>query len=832
MNTMSSENIQLDSCSDVNLGDISRQSDRSRVPLKELNNVVSIPSCSTSQNVSLDISSKSQDVSSTPQDDLQISRVPVVPRPAETEESVTSTMSTDINIPTASTDDSLGELKEALKSLESCSNVAFKSIEKRASSSKAMEKDKSNSTKDLMLLHANLKDYQKRGVQWMWSVYYNGCEGAILGDEMGLGKTVQLIAVLCKVIEEEVTEPNLIVCPLSVLNNWEAEFKKFAPQIQIIKYYGTKEERNVLKKKLLQPGVEVECTNSAPGPEKSKSSVKLRLPHIIVTTPQLIDNDYNFLKKQEWNCIVVDEGHSVKNSKTNLSKKLSSMKSIFKVLLTGTPLQNNLKELWSLLKFVQPSNTFEFDKFEKLVAGKLSSLTAENIDDVTEASVDPGVVDILDTLHNILKPFFLRRTKQDVDLNLPPKKTVVIDCPLVPGQKAMYTNILTRTLKLNMNQVDFSVESDWTENDTDLSLVNDTLNQNDESLSMSTSFSSSSDTSAENLSVVSGKRSRDCLDLDDSTPGQSRKRRKCTENVLKQQKTIADLENCPSSDEEGLEELYRSVNCNAEGTPGLPPPPNPDEIKYKLNYRLTNVTMCLRKIINHPYLVRKPYKVINGMKEMVVDEKIIKSCGKMIVLNQLLAKLKETKHKVLVFSTMTKALDMIEEMCIMKDFNYYRLDGRVKNESRNQSIDDFNNSDVWSVFLISTRAGGLGLNLVGADTCINYDSDWNPQVDCQAEARCHRIGQTKPVCIYRLVAQNTLDELIYETAQSKLRLGHIVLPDHLFKFEATAKDQQFIDVRELLRQIRMKTKGSRVHPDGNIYTDTEIENFLDRSDLL
>uniref|UniRef100_A0A8D8WKV8 Probable global transcription activator SNF2L1 n=1 Tax=Cacopsylla melanoneura TaxID=428564 RepID=A0A8D8WKV8_9HEMI len=204
--------------------------------------------------------------------------------------------------------------------------------------------------------------------------------------------------------------------------------------------------------------------------------------------------------------------------------------------------------------------------------------------------------------------------------------------------------------------------------------------------------------------MVSRKRKADSIDLDESSSssGSSRKRRKCSENALRHM-TLFDSSD-ESWDDEKFEEYYQTVHMNTPTS--VVPPANPDEIKFLHNYKLSNISMCLRKIINHPYLVKKPFKEINGVKEMVTDENIITKCGKMIVLNQLLAKLKETNHKVLVFSTMTKALDMIEEMCILKDYQYYRLDGTVNNELRNKSIDDFNNPKTgWSVFLISTRAG-------------------------------------------------------------------------------------------------------------------------------
>ncbi|KAI5726698.1 hypothetical protein M8J76_007025 [Diaphorina citri] len=710
------------------------------------------------------------------------------------------------------------ELKKALKLLETCSDVYYNNLQvgQQPSTSKSGKKDKTKSTENLLLLTGRLKDYQLVGVEWLWSLYFNGLEGAILADEMGLGKTIQVIAFFCKIIEEQALEPNLIVCPLSVLNNWEAEFRKFAPFVRTVKYYGNAIERKALQSEALSlPTIKVPAKKG-----KTKKQISLKLPLILVTTPQIIENDFGFLKKITWNCIIVDEGHSVKNKKSKLSIKLTALRATFKVLLTGTPLQNNLRELWTLLEFVQPNNTFNYDKFDSLLRGKLSNLTEGSTD-----QVDDGTSEIVDTMHNILKPFFLRRLKCDVNLNLPPKKTTVIDCPMVPAQELMYTKVLTKTIGENREQV--------------AEYFNTTVNtssSSDSSGNESYIWFSEESTLSNASSVKAGKREQT---IDSNQLVQQPKRRKCSLNKTYDLTEIdrmfdSMIERDDTSDTEvQVEDKIKVEPCenssNAQDVPSAEEK-KVDEILHHVNVKMTNVTMVLRNIISHPYLINKPYRIVDGKKEMVCDENIVSSSGKMIVLNQLLHKLKQTNHKTLVFSTMVKVLNFIEELCVLENYNYYRLHGSIRNEERNDAVQQFNGSTEWGVFLLSTRAGGQGLNLTAADTCILYDSDWNPQVDIQAEARCHRIGQTKPVCIYRLVSHKTLDEVIYETAQSKLRLGQIILPDHLFKFQ-TAKEKK-VDVRELLNLIRTKTKERMEHPDGKIYTDAEIEKFLDRSDLI
>merc|ERR1712223_682672 len=188
--------------------------------------------------------------------------------------------------------------------------------------------------------------------------------------------------------------------------------------------------------------------------------------------------------------------------------------------------------------------------------------------------------------------------------------------------------------------------------------------------------------------------------------------------------------------------------------------------------RLQNILMQLRKCTNHPYL----FDGAEPGPPFVTDDTLINDSGKFVVLDKLLPKFQEAGSRVLIFTQMTRILDILEDYCWFRKHSYCRIDGQTAHEDRDVQIQEYNKEGSSKfIFMLSTRAGGLGINLYTADIVILFDSDWNPQMDLQAMDRAHRIGQKKQVKVYRLVTENTVDEKIVERAAKKLRLDRMVI---------------------------------------------------------
>merc|ERR1712051_712977 len=246
-----------------------------------------------------------------------------------------------------------------------------------------------------------------------------------------------------------------------------------------------------------------------------------------------------------------------------------------------------------------------------------------------------------------------------------------------------------------------------------------------------------------------------------------------------------------------------------------------------------NRMMDLRKTTNHPYLIE--YPLTDDGIFYLVDDNIVEKSGKMKVLDQLLTALLERGHKVLIFSQMTRMLDILGDYLSYKKFTFSRLDGTMSFEDRQANIDRFNETEETNLFLLSTRAGGLGINLTAADTVIIYDSDWNPQQDLQAQDRAHRIGQTNPVMVYRLVTANTIDEKIVERAAAKRKLEKMIIHRNKFKSQDTEglkTTMQTITPQELVELLNSKDHSGVVdRKDEPVFTKQELDILLDRSDL-
>uniref|UniRef100_A0A4W6DQE2 Chromodomain helicase DNA binding protein 1 n=1 Tax=Lates calcarifer TaxID=8187 RepID=A0A4W6DQE2_LATCA len=458
-----------------------------------------------------------------------------------------------------------------------------------------------------------LRDYQLDSLNWMahsWCKYGNSC---ILADEMGLGKTIQTICFLNYLFNEhQLYGPFLLVVPLSTLTSWQREIQLWAPQMNVVVYLGDISSRNMIRTH-----------------EWMHVHNKRLKFNILLTTYEILLKDKSFLGNVNWAFIGVDEAHRLKNDDSLLYKTMIDFKSNHRLLITGTPLQNSLKELWSLLHFIMPEKFHSWELFE----------------DEHGKGRDSGYT----SLHKELEPFLLRRVKKDVEKSLPAKVEQILRVEMSAIQKQYYKWILTRN--------------------------------------------------------------------------------------------------------------YKALSKGTKGsTSGF-----------------LNIMMELKKCCNHCYLIKPPEdnEFLNRAEAL---QQLIRSSGKLVLLDKLLVRLKERGHRVLIFSQMVRMLDILAEYLRSRQFLFQRLDGSIKGEMRKQALDHFNAEGSEDFcFLLSTRAGGLGINLASADTVVIFDSDWNPQNDLQAQARAHRIGQKRQVNIYRLVTKGSVEEDIIERAKKKMVLDHLVI---------------------------------------------------------
>lgn len=626
------------------------------------------------------------------------------------------------------------------------------------------------STRQPKLLEgAVMRDYQLDGLEWLVALDLNGANG-ILADDMGLGKTIQVISLVCFLVEMGVggEAPFLVIGPLSTLHNWVAEFQKFAPKIPVVLYHGSQQERNLLKSSILK-----------------KSRVgKVETYPVIITSYEIPLRDIS-LRKINWRYLIIDEGHRLKNHKCLLVKELKRYQSTNRLLLTGTPLQNNMTELWSLLNFILPNIVNDMDVFECWFDA--SFLQAS---DAKEKIVQAEEKDkVLTTLHKILKPFLLRRVKADVGLNLPPKKEIVVYAQMTDWQSRLYSAIVDKTFYTLQGRKP-SV-------------------QDPVALEKSLRHSTQLEKVADSEEAPPCRRSRR---LSTVTSGDYK--------LLASGIPLNAIREGPMCYHEDSWDPEESCDKLLEGLAG------PDEA-FVTDIKIGHPVSALRQICNHPYLASFP--VVPGTRILKIDENVIHRSGKMQILDAMLTRLKKNGHKVLIFSNFKIMLDIIEDYLDIKKYNYTRLDGSRDLADRQENIKKFNSDEDVFVFLISTRAGGLGINLVAADTVIIYDSDWNPQADLQAQDRCHRIGQTKPVAVYRLIVRGTIDEKIIICADKKKQLDKLVIQHGKFK---NVKQNEVVSLEELRELLQPKDRNEAIFENGLVYSEKELDVLCDRTALF
>jgi ATP-dependent DNA helicase len=603
-----------------------------------------------------------------------------------------------------------------------------------------------------------MKEYQLEGLEWLKTLWMNGLCG-ILADEMGLGKTLQALSMIAFFKDNNISGPFLIAAPLSTVRNWIEEFKFWAPSINTVLYHGSKDEREEIRRKQL----------------KMSHQGKPDFP-VVVTSYEIVMNDRKFLANYQWRYIIVDEGHRLKNMNCRLIKELMSYNSANRLLLTGTPLQNNIAELWSLLHFLLPEVFNDLDNFERWF--DFSSVLDDKNDE--EGKTSRRKNNLVGTMHAILKPFLLRRVKTDVESSLPKKREYILYAPLTAEQKDLYREILAGTSRTYLE--DKAVERIVARSLSRPSSLKRKANDSGRSTPAKSLKPTRASTPASVVSVA--------------TEGSVRRGRKANRNATYRDITDGEFNSKLRRLERGNEDVDLNT-ADGEGETSTLDSSEDEELQraetLKLakreiaNKKLQNPIMQARLACNSPHNFYWPWGPSTQAEAEAedypeVDETLVTASGKMLLLDTLLPRLFKLGHKVLIFSQFKTTLDILETYASqLRGWTTCRIDGSVAQEDRYEQITSFNTDKKTQLFLLSTRAGGQGINLTAADTVVLFDSDWNPQQDLQAMDRAHRIGQTRPVIVYRLATRGTVEETLLLKAEGKRKLEKLVIQKGKFK---------------------------------------------------
>ncbi|KAI9021184.1 SNF2 family N-terminal domain-containing protein [Hyaloraphidium curvatum] len=529
-----------------------------------------------------------------------------------------------------------------------------------------------------MLQGGELKEYQLKGLQWMVSLYNNRLNG-ILADEMGLGKTIQTISLLTYLYEKKKQAgPFLIIVPLSTVTNWSMELEKWAPDLKKIVFKGTPQQRREMT-----------------------YSLKSGDFNVLLTTYEYIIRERPVLSKIKWVHMIIDEGHRMKNANSKLVTTLTQYyTSRYRLILTGTPLQNNLPELWALLNFICPKIFASVKTFDEWFNSPFATAAGQ---EKLELNEEEQLL-IIKRLHKVLRPFLLRRLKKDVESELPDKVETVVKCKMSALQQRLYDQIRKHGF----------------------------------------------------LPMVSEK-------------------------------------------DKGPKGGVRGLN---------------------------NTVMHLRKVCNHPYVFGEVEENVNVASKLNLH--IFRASGKFELLDRILPKLFRSGHKVLIFFQMTLVMDLFEDYLRWRKHTWLRLDGSNTADARQDMLTKFNAPDSpYNLFILSTRAGGLGLNLQVADTVIIFDSDWNPHQDLQAQDRAHRIGQKNEVRILRLITSRSIEENILQRAQFKLDMDGKVIQAGKFDNKSSAEEREAF-LRALIEGADDEV--DEENADEPELNDEELNEVIARSD--
>ncbi|KAI9305314.1 SNF2 family N-terminal domain-containing protein [Cunninghamella echinulata] len=555
----------------------------------------------------------------------------------------------------------------------------------------------------------DLFDYQKTCVQWLYELH-NQKVGGIIGDEMGLGKTIQIISFLSSLYYSKILGPgvpSIVVCPATVLKQWVEEFHKWWPPLRVailhssgsgirsadinnsefnmddMELYDSMEERDeyepdrrgkTARKKKSRGKSSLLFTKSG---KKAAAIVDrfIKKGGILITTYSGLQSYREILLKHKWGYIILDEGHKIRNPDSETTLVCKQFKTPHRIILSGTPIQNNLKELWSLFDFIFPGRLGTLPVFQSQFSIPINIGGYANASNVQVQTAYKCAC----MLRDLINPYLLRRMKVDVAADLPKKSEQVLFCKLTPSQRQAY-----------------------------LQFIN-------------------------------------------------------------------------SKDMDSILERRRQVLFGID---------------------------IVRKICNHPDLV----DLATSKKNLMFGDP--EKSGKMVVVRALL-KLWQKKHRVLLFCQTRQMLDILERMIQQSGYNYKRLDGTTPVHHRMVLVHEFNTNTDIDVFLLTTKVGGLGLNLTGADRVILFDPDWNPSTDIQARERAWRLGQKKDVSIYRLMTSGTIEEKIYHRQIYKQFLTNKILKD--------PKQRRFFDASNLKSLFTLTTEDSNLTETGKIFEGSEIK---------
>ncbi|KYN12543.1 PREDICTED: SWI/SNF-related matrix-associated actin-dependent regulator of chromatin subfamily A containing DEAD/H box 1 homolog [Trachymyrmex cornetzi] len=543
-----------------------------------------------------------------------------------------------------------------------------------------------------------LAPYQIVGLNWLAVLHAQNVNG-ILADEMGLGKTIQVIAFLTYLKEADLLDekdgPHLIVVPSSTMENWMDELERWSPSLKVVQYYGSQEERKEMR---------MGWRNG----DLDDVDVLLTTYNLICSTPE----ERRLFRVMPLNYVVFDEAHMLKNMSTVRYENLVRINAKRRILLTGTPLQNNLLELMSLLIFVMPS----------LFAGKqadLKSLFSKNPKAPSDKKNGEQPMFEREQVKNakeIMRPFVLRRLKVEVLRDLPHKKDEIIRCTLIEKQQSMYNKLVAQ----------FSAE-------------------------------------ASEITDVNGT-------------GMMMQLRKLANHPLL------------------MRDYYDEDKLNAIAS----------RLAKEPGYKQKNPEYVFEDLIwTSDYQINQLTRIYKSIAGFGLPQELIPKAGKLKELDKILPQLKTDGHRVLIFSQFTMVLDILEEYLAIRGQTFLRLDGSTPVTERQTLINKYTEDPSIFIFLLSTRAGGLGINLTAADTVILHDIDFNPYNDKQAEDRCHRVGQKKPVSIIRLLSEGTIEEGMYEIAQEKLHLEQQITG-------VITEENENADKKSILKLLKM-TIGQDVH---------------------
>ncbi|CAN6451944.1 unnamed protein product [Victoria cruziana] len=757
-------------------------------------------------------------------------------------------------------------------------------------------------TKFPFLLKHPLREYQHIGLDWLVTMYEKRLNG-ILADEMGLGKTIMTIALLAHLAcEKGIWGPHLIVVPTSVMLNWETEFLKWCPAFKILTYFGSAKERKF----------------------KRQGWMKVNSFHVCITTYRLVIQDSKVFKRKKWKYLILDEAHLIKNWKSQRWQTLLNFNSKRRILLTGTPLQNDLMELWSLMHFLMPHLFQSHQEFKDWFSNPISVMV-EGQEKVNK--------EVVDRLHNVLRPFILRRLKRDVEKQLPKKYEHVIYCRLSRRQRNLYEDFIASSetqatlasanffgmisvimqLRMVCNHPDL-FEGRPIISSFDMVGINLQLSSSLCGLLSSGPFSKVdllglsmlfthldfSMTSWEHeelaaiatpLSLIKTVIGREKVPKIESLPMSLEHKKKphgtnifedirralCEERIKQARERAASIAwwnslRCRKKPMYGTNltelvtirhpvyDIHRHarnplcyLNFSSKLAEIVLPPVDRLQMMLDVIERFMFAIpaarapppscWCSKK---GPYLFSEPtFKeqcaatfspLLTPIRPAIVrrqvyfpDRRLIQfDCGKLQELAILLRRLKSEGHRALIFTQMTKMLDILEAFINLYGYTYMRLDGSTQPEQRQTLMQRFNTNPKFFLFILSTRSGGVGINLVGADTVIFYDSDWNPAMDQQAQDRCHRIGQTREVHIYRLVSVSTIEENILKKANQKRALDDLVIQSGSYNTEFFKK----LDPMELFSGHRAVSVTGRHDLLSNADVEAALKHVEDEADYM